>query len=408
MLLTDVTYQQPDLFKSPLYESLSPVVFHKVNGGVSKLIKWLKDDKIILNADFGTEAEDKMAEKKKYFFLSTSRTRLGGYNLSPNQMDVFVTLDGTKLNELYKGKPVDYWGWKTWRENLYSKERDVTPDTTHQALTSWEHEDRIYHTEQEIPNAHQYIMKIDIMLPTQRKYVDPFKRTMHVGGKINDYRKELEEQNPDLLTTDEGRNSIDKKVKKYGWEVHAQMSKREAMEAEVDLSNDTHRTLLQHATELAKRRDIKVIFHKYKGSWLTGSDSFHNEQYAKREPFFANKKLMKDYHKNVENKPEWTSQIDTDYLEAFAELYKTDPADVKDHKVELSKKADELLRQIHYGGLWSNDVTTNLRNTIHNSKRSPDLINIILPVFKGLKTRKAKDVVEFLADKWTRKDDETK
>ena len=66
------------------------------------------------------------------------------------------------------------------------------------------------------------------------------------------------------------------------------------------------------------------------------------------------------------------------------------------------------MRAMHYGGLWSNDVTTKLRNTIHNNKRSPDLIQIILPVFKGLKTRKAKDVVEFLADKWTRKDEENK
>jgi hypothetical protein len=48
MLLTDVTYKQPDLCKSILNESLSPIVFHKVNGGVHRLIKWLKDDKIIL------------------------------------------------------------------------------------------------------------------------------------------------------------------------------------------------------------------------------------------------------------------------------------------------------------------------------------------------------------------------
>ena len=66
------------------------------------------------------------------------------------------------------------------------------------------------------------------------------------------------------------------------------------------------------------------------------------------------------------------------------------------------------MRAMHYGGLWGSEVTTKLRNTIHNNKRSPDLIQIILPVFKGLKTRKAKDVVEFLADKWTRKDEENK
>ena len=408
MFLSDVTYKQPDLFKSTLNESLSPVVFHKVNGGVSRLIKWLKDDKILLNADFGTDAEEAMAKRKKYFFLSTSRTRLGGYNLNPGQMDVFVTLDGTKLNELYQGKPVDYWGWKTWRENLYSKEREVNPETTQQALTAWEHEDRIYHTEQEIPNAHQYIMKIDIMLPTQRKYMDPFKRTMEDGGKIGEYRKELEEQNPELLLSDEGHAKLEKKVKKYGWELHAQRAKREAMDAEVDLSKDTHRTSLQHVTELAKRRDIKIVFHKYKGSWLTGSDSFHNEQYKKREPFFASKKMMKDYHKSAEEQTPYIPRYDKELLDAYLELYKTDPKNVLDHSVELSKPADELMRSMHYGGLWSNDVVSKLRNAIHNNKRSPELIQIILPVFKGLKTRKAKDVVEFLADKWTRKDKETK
>ena len=408
MQLTDVTYKQPGLFKSTLNESLSPVVFHKINGGVQKLVQWLKDDKIILNADFGTDAEEELSKRKKYFFLSTSRTRLGGYNLNPNQMDVFVTLDGTKLNELYQGKPVDYWGWKSWRESLYSKDRDVNPESTQQALTSWEHEDRVYHTEQHIPNAHQYIMKIDIMLPTQRKYMDPFTRTMEDGGKIGEYRKELEAQNPELLLSDEGHTKLEAKVKKYAWEIHAQRAKREAMDAEVDLSKDTHRALLQHATDLAKRRNIKVIFHKYKGSWLTGSDSFHNEQYKKREPNFANKKIMKDYHDNAANKEVYVSRYDKALLDAYVELYKTEPQDVQNHSVELSKDADELMRSMHYGGLWSNDVTTKLRNTIHNNKRSPDLIQIILPVFKGLKTRKAKDVVEFLADKWTRKDEENK
>jgi len=408
MQLSDVTYKQPDLFKSTLYESLSPVVFHKVNGGVSRLIQWLKDDKILLNADFGTDSEEAMSKKKKYFFLSTSRTRLGGYNLNPMNLDVFVTLDGTKLNELYQGKPVDYWGWKTWRENLYSKERDVNPETTQQALTAWEHEDRLYHTEQYIPNAHQYITKIDIMLPTQRKYMDPHQRTMDNGRKISEYRKELEEQNPELLLSDEGHDKLDKKVKKYTWELHAQRSKREAMDAEVDLSKDTHRTSLQHATDLAKRRNIKIVFHKYRGSWLTGSDSFHNEQYKQREPFFANKKLMQDYHKSAEEKTPYVSRYDKALLDAYAELYKTNPEDVLNHTVELSKDADELMRAMHYGGLWSNDVVTKLRNTIHNNKRSPELIQIILPVFKKLKTRKAKDVVEFLADKWTRKDEETK
>jgi len=408
MFLSDVTYKQPNLFKSTLNESLSPVVFHKINGGVSKLISWLKDDKILLNADFGTESEESMAKRKKYFFLSTSRTRLGGYNLQPGQMDVFVTLDGRKLNELYQGKPVDYWGWKTWRENLYSKERDVNPETTQQSLTAWEHEDRVYHTEQYIPNAHQYIMKIDIMLPTQRKYMDPHLRTIEDGGKIGEYRKELEEQNPELLLSDEGHVKLEKKVKKYAWEVHAQRAKRDAMDAEVDLSNDTHRTLLQHATELAKRRNIKVVFHKYKGSWLTGSDSFHNEQYKKREPNFANKKLMKDYHDNAANKEVYISRYDKALLNAYVELYKTEPKDVLNHTVELSKDADELMRSMHYGGLWGSEVSNKLRNVIHNNKRSPELIQIILPVFKGLKTRKAKDVVEFLEDKWIRKDEETK
>ena len=98
MQLTDVTYKQPGLFKSTLNESLSPVVFHKVNGGVQKLVQWLKDDKIILNADFGTDAEEELSKRKKYFYLSKSRTRLGGYNLNQNQ--IVDTLDKPRYNSL--------------------------------------------------------------------------------------------------------------------------------------------------------------------------------------------------------------------------------------------------------------------------------------------------------------------
>ena len=85
------------LFEFALTESVTDIVFHYVSG--YRLVSWLEKNQIVLAADFSGSRESELSNKKKYFFLSTTRSRLGGYHRNPARMSALVTLDGRKLNQ---------------------------------------------------------------------------------------------------------------------------------------------------------------------------------------------------------------------------------------------------------------------------------------------------------------------
>lgn len=112
-------------------ESVSSVVYHYTN--LSAARKVLTSGEFQLSSVLGS-IEQQYAPKGYPYFLSTTRTRRGGYHDTDFAAyhGVLFELDGTWYNRHYPGGPVDYWGNRDPAQSYHRK---------HEA------EDRIYSRE---------------------------------------------------------------------------------------------------------------------------------------------------------------------------------------------------------------------------------------------------------------------
>ena len=127
-----------------LIERISSRVFHYTR--VTTALKILQSGKFELSHTLGTSWEAQFAPQGYPYFLSTTRTRHGGYHGWLGQDAVLFELDGDFYNQRYPGKAVDYWN-----------NRDPAKDH-HKAH---EAEDRIFSKEAAIPAA---IRAIDLYI----------------------------------------------------------------------------------------------------------------------------------------------------------------------------------------------------------------------------------------------------
>ena len=127
-----------------LIERISSRVFHYTR--VTTALKILQSGKFELSHTLGTSWEAQFAPKGYPYFLSTTRTRHGGYHGYLGQDAVLFELDGDFYNQRYPGRAVDYWN-----------NRDPAKDH-HKAH---EAEDRIFSKEAAIPAA---IRAIDLYI----------------------------------------------------------------------------------------------------------------------------------------------------------------------------------------------------------------------------------------------------
>jgi hypothetical protein len=82
--------------------------------------------------------------KTNAFRLSTTRSVLGSYHRDPSGTAALMQIDGRKLGNNYKAKPVDYWG---------PDFRKIQPDKS-------EMEDRVFSNKPTIDNADKYIVAV--------------------------------------------------------------------------------------------------------------------------------------------------------------------------------------------------------------------------------------------------------
>lgn len=125
-------------------EAVSAIVWHYTNSP----LKILKSDIFSLS----TEQNSDVTKGGKAFFMSTARSKLGSYSNSPS--GVIFKLDGTKLNQKYSGKSVDYWSGSGIK-NRESGESEM--------------EDRVYSSSPIIENAVDYILEIQCWLSESQK-----------------------------------------------------------------------------------------------------------------------------------------------------------------------------------------------------------------------------------------------
>lgn len=94
------------LCKEIINESLSRIVYHYT--GILSALKIVTSNKFELSSALGS-AEEQYALKGYPYFLSTTRTKLGGYHKHIGNIAVMFELNGDYYNRHYPSKSVDYW-----------------------------------------------------------------------------------------------------------------------------------------------------------------------------------------------------------------------------------------------------------------------------------------------------------
>ena len=91
-----------------LNEAVSSVVYHYTN--LDAASKILTTGQFALSSTLGS-IEEKYSPPGYPYFLSTTRTRRGGYHsIAIGDGAAMFNLDGNYYNQRYKGGPIDYWG----------------------------------------------------------------------------------------------------------------------------------------------------------------------------------------------------------------------------------------------------------------------------------------------------------
>jgi hypothetical protein len=117
-------------------EGATSVLYHKTS--VNAALDILKSGEFKLSSSIGNDVESRMAIKGMPYYLSTSRSKVGDYHRYVGDSAAMFVLDGQKIGNKYKVKPVDYWE-RMWLNNpertsesedrIYSKTNTMSTDS---------------------------------------------------------------------------------------------------------------------------------------------------------------------------------------------------------------------------------------------------------------------------------------
>lgn len=181
-----------------LTEGMSRVLYHFTS--ISNGFEICRGDVIYLQSAYAKDADN--YDNKRKFYLSCTRMYSGrfGYSRSSLRGGVRIVLDGDKLSNTLKGKPVNYWGGGVFndkfkyyetmpkddaarrsnRDSLERRYRMDNPDATQQEVDDYlahnfdqerqfhvsnESEDRIFSYDSAIRDAHNVIKSVDFFFP---------------------------------------------------------------------------------------------------------------------------------------------------------------------------------------------------------------------------------------------------
>lgn len=119
------------MLTSEIFEAASQKLFHFTY--LNSALNILKTKKFYLTSSMANSDERKFQKKNKFYFLSTTRQKLGDYttsNISGGFGQVVFNLNGDWFNRRYSASAVDYWGGSLGKDEM---------------------EDRIVHDKPEIP-----------------------------------------------------------------------------------------------------------------------------------------------------------------------------------------------------------------------------------------------------------------
>lgn len=189
-----------------LLEGLSPTLYHSTN--FLKGISILEKDKFVLSKTIESGIHHKTDEiRKNPYYLSMARTvqssfvkktlRNGGY---------IFELDGSKLSENHKGKPLDYFNFYSHKRRLelakqskYKEEEDLENPNKDNFLFFFENEDRLYSKKPEIDNFSKYIKAVHIVVIRNNSLGEVIIRDSQIKELIRDPIKKLNPSFPVYL-----------------------------------------------------------------------------------------------------------------------------------------------------------------------------------------------------------------
>ena len=143
-----------------LDEAASPVLFH-YTGSVGAALNILKNNEFMLSISTGN-VEAQYAPKGYNYFLSTTRSKVGGYHEFTGSTAVMFNLDGNWFNRRYPVKAIDYWAG-------FDKQKHS------------ESEDRIFSREPTIPA--DAITAVHVLLKEKGEYASPTTRQLMIVAK---------------------------------------------------------------------------------------------------------------------------------------------------------------------------------------------------------------------------------
>lgn len=145
-----------------LFEAATSELYHFTR--LDRAMRILENGYFKLAASVGTDSERMFQKPGKFYYLSTSRSKIGDYTLHGYYLDgVVFNLNGDWLNQHYTTKPVDYWerSWQTSggqrtsesEDRVYSKEPIIQFPTPATKLIDSIH--ILYEVEKIKPDSHQ-------------------------------------------------------------------------------------------------------------------------------------------------------------------------------------------------------------------------------------------------------------
>lgn len=169
-------------------ESASDIMYHFTY--LQSLYQILKTNTINMTAAFGSKS-DMDTNRKKFFFLSTTRSRSSGFKKG----NVKIVLNGKLLKNNYKIYPTEYWQYSKNPDD-WGSARDYA-----ESLKSMEQEDRIVSDKSEIENAEKYIVAVHCyigkdskqynILSEIKRYCDLYNILLYVYDNEKNYLNQI-------------------------------------------------------------------------------------------------------------------------------------------------------------------------------------------------------------------------
>jgi hypothetical protein len=135
------------ILENLINEGSSDILYHYIDP--KYILEVIENNRLNTVASMGSDTDYKI-NKKKFYYLSTTRSRSSGYKKTYGK----IVLDGRKLKQRYAITPVDYW-------NLPKSDKQDKSSYVN-SIDSLEQEDRIITDMPSIPNAIKYILEVHI------------------------------------------------------------------------------------------------------------------------------------------------------------------------------------------------------------------------------------------------------